>query len=195
MSYWATALDQAESGLIQLKNQPDFACKFTQMVDLFSKTLQAKRRLLICGNGGSLCDAMHFAEEFTGRFRTNRPALPVIALSDPAHLTCVGNDFGFDEVFSRGVEAFAQPNDVLIVLSTSGNSANILRALTQAKTQAVHTVAFLGKTGGACAGLSDIEWIVPGSSSDRIQELHMLMLHIAIEGVERTLFPETYVDS
>jgi D-sedoheptulose 7-phosphate isomerase len=151
------------------------------------------RKVLICGNGGSACDAMHFAEEFTGRYRKDRKALPVIALNDPAHITCVGNDFGFEHIFSRGVEAFGKPGDVFIGISTSGNSQNVIFAQELASQLGMSTVALLGKDGGLLKSKSQIEFIVPGKTTDRIQELHMLILHIIIEAVERELFPELYV--
>ena len=146
-------------------------------------------KLLIAGNGGSLCDAMHFAEELTGYFRKARKALPALALSDPGHLTCVGNDVGFEEVFSRGVEAYGQKGDLFVALTTSGNSENLVRAVTEAKKKEMITVAFLGKTGGLLKGRCDYEWIVSGFDySDRIQEAHMAAIHIIIEMVERELF-------
>lgn len=146
-------------------------------------------KLLIAGNGGSLCDAMHFAEELTGQFRKPRPALPAIALSDPGHLTCVSNDMGFDRVFSRGVEALGKKEDVLVVLSTSGNSLNILHALDLAQKKEMKTIAFLGKEGGKVKGLASLEWIVSGfKNTDRIQEVHMAAIHIIIEVIEKQLF-------
>jgi len=149
----------------------------------------AKNKILIAGNGGSLCDAMHFAEELTGQFRNYRKALPAIALSDPGHLTCVGNDMGYESVFSRGVEALGQPGDLFIALTTSGNSPNLIAAVKKAKERGLKTIAFLGKTGGKLKGLSDLEWIVSGFSySDRIQEAHMTAIHILIEMVEKELF-------
>jgi len=160
--------------------------------ELIARTFQNGGKILICGNGGSATDAMHFAEEFTGRFRKNRKALPVIALTDPSHITCVGNDFGFEEIFSRGVEAFGKKEDVLIGLSTSGNSENIIRAFQKAKEIGMKTIALLGKDGGKLKGFGDFEFIIPAETSDRIQELHMTILHVIIEGVERILFPENY---
>jgi D-sedoheptulose 7-phosphate isomerase len=135
-----------------------------------------------------MCDAMHFAEELTGRFRQDRPPLPAIAISDPSHITCVGNDYGFDEIFARGVQAYGKPNDVAIGISTSGNSENILRALDRAISMGLKTVALLGKDGGKLKGLCDLELIIPGETSDRIQEVHMAILHILIEKIERDLF-------
>ncbi|PCI94026.1 phosphoheptose isomerase [Candidatus Aerophobetes bacterium] len=146
-------------------------------------------KLLIAGNGGSLCDAMHFAEELTGYYREKRAALAAVALSDPGHMSCVANDTGFDEVFVRSVEALARPGDILIVLTTSGNSKNLHKAVLAAKKKKINTIAFLGKTGGCIKGLSDLEWIVEGFKySDRIQEVHMAAIHMIIEMVEKQLF-------
>jgi D-sedoheptulose 7-phosphate isomerase len=146
-------------------------------------------KVLIAGNGGSLCDAMHFAEELTGVFRKRRKALPAIALADAGHLTCTGNDLGFEEIFARGVEAYGQPGDILIALTTSGNSPNIHRAVFCAKEMGLMTIAFLGKTGGKLLGVSDLEWTVSGFLySDRVQEAHMAAMHIIIEMVETQLF-------
>ena len=149
-------------------------------------------KILACGNGGSACDAIHFAEEFTGRFRKHRRALPVIALTESSHLTCVANDYGWDEVFARGVEAFGKPGDLLLAISTSGNSPNVIRAVETAKEIGMGTILLLGKTGGILKGTSDHEIIVDCQTTERIQEIHMMALHILIEAVERTLFPENY---
>ena len=150
------------------------------------------KKSLIAGNGGSNCDAMHFAEEFTGRFRKDRRALPSISISDSSHITCVGNDYGFDFIFAKGVEAFGQEGDFFFGISTSGNSKNVIEAVKMAKEKKLKTVALLGKDGGKLKGVCDYEFIIPGETSDRIQEVHMMILHIIIEGVERTLFPENY---
>ena len=147
---------------------------------------------IICGNGGSTCDAMHFEEEFTGRYRKNRRPLPAISISNPGHITCVANDYGYDDVFSRGVEAHGKAGDVFIGLSTSGNSKNIIHALDKAKEIGMKTVCLLGKDGGALKGKSDHEFVINERTADRIQEVHMLILHVIIEGVERQLFPELY---
>lgn len=150
------------------------------------------KKLLACGNGGSACDAMHLCEEFTGQYRKHRRALPAISLTDASHITCVGNDFGFEEIFARGVEAFGQQGDWLVVLSTSGNSKNIIKAVEMAKQKGLVVVALLGKDGGKLKSQADYEFIIPAQTSDRIQEVHMTILHIIIEGVERALFPENY---
>lgn len=149
-------------------------------------------KVLIAGNGGSNCDALHFAEEFTGRFRKDRRALPALAISDSSHITCVGNDYGFDYIFSKGVEAFGKEGDMFIGISTSGNSNNVIKAVEAAKKLNMKTVALLGKDGGKLKGMCDYEFVVAGDTSDRIQEIQMAILHIIIEGVERIMFPENY---
>jgi D-sedoheptulose 7-phosphate isomerase len=168
----------------------DRACldSIDRLAALLAERFAAGKKVLICGNGGSACDAMHFAEELTGRFRKNRPALPALACTDPGHITCTANDYGFEHVFSRWVEALGQKGDVLIVLSTSGNSANILKAADAGRTRALTTVSLLGGDGGKIKGRCDHEFIVPAAVSDRIQELHMLILHTLVEGVERIMF-------
>jgi D-sedoheptulose 7-phosphate isomerase len=148
-------------------------------------------KLIVAGNGGSLCDAAHFAEELTGVFRMLRPALPAIALSDAGHLTCVGNDLGFDWVFARGVEAYGKPEDIFVGLTTSGNSQNIINAVQKAKELGLKTVLFLGKGGGKLKGHADYELLINGfKTSDRIQEAHMMAIHIIIEVLEEILFPD-----
>ena len=156
-------------------------------------TVERGGTLLACGNGGSMCDAMHFAEEWTGRFRRDRRALRAIALSDPATLTCIANDFGYDDVFARQIDALAQPGDLLVAISTSGESANVLRAVAAAKPRNVLTVGLLGRGGGGVGAAVDIPIVVPlATTSDRIQEVHIKVLHIVIEAVERRLFPANY---
>ncbi|MEM8897864.1 MAG: D-sedoheptulose 7-phosphate isomerase [Bacteroidota bacterium] len=166
--------------------------KIAEAAKLVSEAFLTGSKVLSCGNGGSACDAMHFAQEFTGRFRGDRKALPVICISDPTHITCVGNDYGFDHIFSRGVEAYGQKGDILIALSTSGNSANIIKAAEAAQERDMKIFTLLGKSGGKLKGEGDIERIIPGTTSDRIQEIHMIILHTIIEMVERELFPENY---
>ncbi len=145
-------------------------------------------KVLSCGNGGSHCDAMHFAEELTGRYRENRPGYPGIAISDPSHLSCVSNDFGYDFVFSRYVEAVGSAGDVLFGLSTSGNSGNILKAIEAAKAKGMKTIALTGKDGGQMAGLADIEIRVPHFGyADRIQEIHIKIIHIVIQLIEKEM--------
>jgi len=143
-----------------------------------------------------MCDAMHFAEEWTGRFRPARAPLPAISFSDPSHLTCIANDFGYDQVFARLVAAHGKRGDLLVVLSTSGDSPNVLRALDEARARDVKTVGLLGKGGGAALSKVDVPVVVPrATTSDRIQEMHIKVLHIAIEAVERRLFPANYAQA
>ena len=158
------------------------------VAEVVANAFNAGGKVLACGNGGSACDAMHFCEELTGRFRRDRKALPAIACTDPGHITCTANDYGFEHVFSRWVEALARPGDVLIILSTSGNSENVVRAAGAARELGVTTVALLGRGGGRLAGACDHQWIVPGDTPDRVQELHMLILHALVERVEMILF-------
>ncbi len=183
---------QAAQLIVDFAANDDEMNKTVAASELIAAALNNGGKILSAGNGGSLCDAMHFAEEFTGRFRNNRRALPVIALADSTHITCVGNDFGFDEIFSRGVEAFGRDGDIFVGLSTSGNSANIIKAVEKARANNMKVILLLGKDGGKLAGQADIEFIVPGKTSDRIQEVHMTVLHIIIEGAERILFPDNY---
>lgn len=184
-------IQSIEDGIraMEFLKRPESLQFIRDAADLCVDRLRQGNKILIAGNGGSLCDAMHFAEELTGFFRKHRPALPAIALSDPGHLTCVGNDMGYEEVFARSVEALGQSGDILVVLTTSGNSPNLIKAVSMAKSKGMATVAFLGKTGGKLKEVCDLEWIVEGFAySDRIQEAHMAAIHIIIEMIEKTLF-------
>ncbi|MDN3609272.1 D-sedoheptulose 7-phosphate isomerase [Vibrio ostreicida] len=155
---------------------------------LLADSFKQGGKVLSCGNGGSHCDAMHFAEELTGRYRENRPGFPGIAISDPSHLSCVSNDFGYDHVFSRYVEAVGAKGDVLFGLSTSGNSGNILKAIEAAQAKGMKTIALTGKDGGKMAGLADIEIRVPHFGyADRIQEIHIKIIHIVIQLIEKEM--------
>lgn len=166
--------------------------KTAEVSELIAGAFKGGNKVIIAGNGGSACDAMHFAEEFTGKFRSDRKSLPVIALTDPAHITAVGNDFGFEYVFSRGIEAHGKKGDVFIGITTSGNSPDIIKAIEKSKENGLTPVALLGKGGGKVKGMCPYEFIVAGATSDRVQEVHMVVLHIVIEGAERILFPENY---
>ncbi|MBM7457078.1 D-sedoheptulose 7-phosphate isomerase [Oceanisphaera litoralis] len=155
---------------------------------LLADSFKAGGKVLSCGNGGSHCDAMHFAEELTGRYRENRPGYPAIAISDPSHLSCVANDFGFEYVFSRYLEAVGKEGDVLFGLSTSGNSGNIIRAIEAARAKGIKVIALTGKDGGKMAGLADVEIRVPHFGyADRIQEVHIKIIHILIQLVEKEM--------
>lgn len=143
-------------------------------------------KIISCGNGGSHCDAMHFAEELSGRYRDNRRALPALAISDPSHISCVGNDYGFDFIFSRYVEGLGHHGDVLLGISTSGNSMNVINAYNAAKEKQMKTVMLTGKDGGKLAGLADVEIRVPHFGyADRIQEIHIKVIHILIQLIEK----------
>jgi D-sedoheptulose 7-phosphate isomerase len=159
---------------------------------LLAESFAAGGKVIACGNGGSACDAIHFAEEFTGRFIKDRKPLPAIPLTDPGHLTCVGNDYGYDEVFARGVSAYGKPGDVLVAITTSGNSRNVMRAVEEARRLEMSVILLLGKDGGSLKGKADAEIWVRARATERIQEMHMVALHVVIESVERLLFPENY---
>ena len=152
---------------------------------LLAESFKNGGKVLSCGNGGSHCDAMHFAEELTGRYRENRPGYPAIAISDVSHLSCVSNDFGYDYVFSRYVEAVGKEGHVLFGLSTSGNSKNVLNAIAAAKAKGMKVIAMTGKDGGQMAGLADVEIRVPHFRyADRIQEIHIKVIHILMMLIE-----------
>jgi D-sedoheptulose 7-phosphate isomerase len=186
------SLNNAYICLKQFINNENNLIKIEQISSQIAIAFQNKNKVLICGNGGSAADAIHFAEEFTGRFKKDRKALPVIPLTEAAHITCVGNDYGFNEIFARGVQAYGNTGDVFIGISTSGNSQNVAKAMKTAQQAGLHTISFLGKTGGQMKGKADLEIVFPGADTARIQELQMLVLHIIIESVERILFPQNY---
>lgn len=186
---FSTSLDDAIRAIEQLKT-PESIKFMLESAQLLAEVFQRGNKVIIAGNGGSLCDAAHFAEELTGLFRQYRPALPAIALTEPGHITCVGNDLGFDQIFSRGVEAYGKTGDLFVGLTTSGNSPNIVQAMHTAKALGLKTIAFLGKNGGTLKGFADLELLISGfSTSDRIQEAHMAAIHMIIEAAETILFP------
>lgn len=153
---------------------------------LLSESFKAGGKVLSCGNGGSHCDAMHFAEELTGRFRDNRPGYAAIAISDPSHISCVSNDFGYEYVFSRYVEAVGREGDALLGISTSGNSGNIIKAVEAARAKGMKVILLSGKDGGEMAGMADVEIRVPHFGyADRIQEVHIKAIHIMIQLIEK----------
>lgn len=182
-------LQSAIDGAIETsRSLNELAQPLGRAVDALEHCLASGHKLLICGNGGSAADAAHFATEFVVRFTADRPAYPAICLSnDGGTLTAAGNDYGFDEIFARQVAAFGQEADVLICLTTSGDSRNVQRALEEARNRGVVTIALLGRTGGATRGAADIELLVGGDSTARIQEAHMLLLHVLCEAVEERL--------
>lgn len=159
--------------------------KIAEAGKLMLHSFASKGKIISCGNGGSMCDAMHFAEELTGRFRENRNPLPAIAIADVSHLSCVANDFGYDKIFSRYVQAFGNNNDVLLAISTSGNSVNVIKAAQMAKEKGMKVVGLTGKEGGNLAALCDIEIRVPFNGyADRIQEIHIKIIHSLIHYIE-----------
>lgn len=168
-----------------LENDENIAA-IEQAGQLLVSSLQQDGKILSCGNGGSMSDAMHFAEELSGRFRDDRPAYAAVALSDPSYLTCVANDYGFEQVFARGVEALGKRGDVLLAISTSGNSENVLRAVGAAKQKGMRVVGLTGKTGGELSELCDVEIRAPQSQyADRAQEIHIKVIHCLIHYVEQ----------
>jgi len=182
---------QAQEVLGHFISDPGTWKKIEKAGDLLVQALRSGNKIISCGNGGSMCDAMHFAEELTGRFHNERRPLPAIAISDPANITCVANDYGFDYVFSRTIEALGKNGDVLLALSTSGNSINIIKAIDSAMKAGMKVIALTGNSGGHISGLCDVEIRVPHSGySDRIQEIHIMVIHSLVNYVEISLFTE-----
>lgn len=179
---------EAQKVLDEFISDPDNLERVKKAGDLMASAVKSGNKIMSCGNGGSMCDAMHFAEEMTGRFRDERKALPAIAISDVSHITCTGNDYGFDHIFSRYVDAIGNKGDVLLALSTSGNSKNILNAIDSAKKKGMKVVGLTGKDGGKMADLCDIEIRSPKSNySDRVQEIHIKVIHSLIDYIEKNL--------
>ncbi|MDD4150914.1 MAG: D-sedoheptulose 7-phosphate isomerase [Bacteroidales bacterium] len=167
-----------------LKDETNFE-KIEQAGQLIVNSIKHGGKVISCGNGGSMSDAMHFAEELTGSFREKRQAIPAIAISDPSHITCTANDFGFDYIFSRYIEALGKKGDVLLAISTSGNSKNIIEAILAAKKRGMKIIALTGKDGGKIKELCDVEIRVPHFGySDRIQEIHIKIIHSLIDYIE-----------
>lgn len=187
-----TAITQAFADATRIRDtfckDPSNIREIAEIARQLAETYRKRGKVIIFGNGGSMCDAMHFAEELTGRFHRDREALPAIAISDPSHITCVANDFGFDQIFARAVQAYANSGDVVIGISTSGNSANIIAGLQSAREAGCITVALLGGTGGNISGSTDYQLLVPADTSDRVQEVHITILHILVQLVESELF-------
>ena len=179
---------EAQEVLLQFLNDEKQMDNIAHAANIMVDCLQNGGKIIACGNGGSHCDAMHFAEELTGRYRDNRPGIAALAISDPSHLSCVGNDFGFDSVFSRFIESLGKPGDVLLGITTSGNSMNILNAVSTAKNLGISTVVLTGKDGGKVASLCDIEIRAPYSKfADRAQEIHIKVIHSLIDSIEMGL--------
>ncbi|WP_413693461.1 D-sedoheptulose 7-phosphate isomerase [Psychromonas sp. KJ10-2] len=174
-------LEEAQTVLSAFLSDQNNLQDIENAATLLADSFKNEGKVLACGNGGSHCDAMHFAEELTGRYREHRPSYPAIAISDPSHLSCVGNDYGYDYVFARYLEGVGRRGDVLFCLSTSGNSENILKAIEVAQQKGIKVIALTGKDGGKMAGLADVEIRVPHFGfADRIQEVHIKVIHILI---------------
>ena len=194
-SHIQSSLQEAHAALTALLANPAGLASVEQAAQLLIATFEAKGRVYSCGNGGSMCDAMHFAEELTGRYRKDRAALGATAISDAGHLTCVGNDHGYDNVFARYIEGHGRAGDCLVALSTSGTSKNIIRAAEVARQLGMKTIILSGRRSEKLEALSDVYVCTPGGKyADRVQELHIKVLHILIELIERHFFPENYLE-
>lgn len=189
---WNTCFNDALETLKTFSSDSEQLKKCEEFSKILIEAFKKESNVFSCGNGGSHCDAMHFAEEMTGRYRKDRRPLGALALGDASHTTCVSNDYGFKYVFSRQVEGLGRAGDVLIGISTSGNSENVILAIEAAKKKGMKTICLLGKDGGKLKDLADLSIIVPAQTSDRIQEMHIKLIHTVIETVERNLFPENY---
>lgn len=191
-SYIAASLDEAKRVLDQFIANSANLQAIEDAVNLLANSFAQGGHAISCGNGGSMCDAIHFAEELTGRFRKERAPLPAMPICDPGHITCTANDYGFDFIFSRYVESWGRHGDVLLAISTSGNSPNIIKAVQAAKSKGMKVIGLLGKGGGQLKSMVDVPIVVPSDTSDRTQEIHIKTIHIMIEGIERKLFPQNY---
>jgi D-sedoheptulose 7-phosphate isomerase len=181
-------LTQAQDVLTAFLGNPENIHKIEEAAVVMGAAIKNGGKIMSCGNGGSMCDAMHFAEELTGRYRENRPPISAISLSDASHMSCVSNDYGYDHVFSRFVQALGQPQDVLLGISTSGNSANVIKAAEMARSKGLKVVTLTGKDGGQLRPLSDVEINVPHFGfADRIQEIHIKVIHILILLIEQQM--------
>lgn len=187
------ALTQAHAALTALLADEGMLETIARAGALIAASQRAGGAVYSCGNGGSLCDAMHFAEEMTGRYRQDRRPYRAAAISDVSHMACVGNDYGYEHVFSRWVAGMGREGDVLLAITTSGTSANIVEAAREAKRRGMRVIALTGRAGSAITELADVAVVTPaGRWADRVQELHIKVIHILIELVERELDPQNY---
>jgi D-sedoheptulose 7-phosphate isomerase len=184
----STELKEAAALLGRFLSEPTHLLRIEEASIAIANSIKGGGKVISCGNGGSHCDAMHFAEELTGKYREPRKAIPAICISDPSHISCVSNDYGYEFVFSRYLEALGNKGDVLLGISTSGNSANIIRAAQTAKEKGMKVIILSGKDGGKLAPLADIELRVPHFGyADRIQEIHIKIIHILMLLIEKQL--------
>jgi D-sedoheptulose 7-phosphate isomerase len=196
MNAICAALDEAAAALERLRADEPMLARIDAAGTLLADAFAAGHKAYACGNGGSMCDAMHFAEELTGRFRDNRAGYGAIAISDPGHLSCVGNDYGYEQVFARYVTAHGRAGDVLLAITTSGTSKNVVAAALVARERGMRVIALTGRDGTPIVQLADVALVTPGGRyADRVQELHIKVIHILIELVERRLAPENYAAS
>ncbi|WP_298619802.1 SIS domain-containing protein [uncultured Zoogloea sp.] len=187
------SLREARQALDAMLDSPAVVAAVARAGSALAKALDAGGRVYSCGNGGSMCDAMHFAEELSGRYRQDRPALGAAAISDVGHLTCVGNDYGYDRVFARYVEGHGRAGDFLLAISTSGSSPSVLNAVAAARARGMQVIGLHGRPGSPLAQICDFDICTPaGAFADRVQECHIKVIHILIEIVERQLFPQNY---
>ncbi|WP_375737809.1 D-sedoheptulose 7-phosphate isomerase [Pseudomonas boanensis] len=194
LSHIRNSLEEARAALDNFIANEDALRNVERAAQLLVESFENKGRAFSCGNGGSMCDAMHFAEELTGRYRKNRPGIAAISISDASHISCVANDFGYDHIFSRYIESHGRAGDVLIAISTSGKSPNVVKAAEAARGLGVKVVALTGKPGSVLEALADVCICAPGGDyADRVQELHIKVLHILIELIERKLSPQNYL--
>lgn len=192
MSYFVSNFTESANIINRIREDKSFLDVLNNSIKCLSDAVKSNNLIMSCGNGGSMCDAMHFAEELTGRFKKDRRPIKALSFSDPAHMSCVSNDFGYQDIFSRMVDSFGQENDVVIGISTSGNSENVIRAFEVAKTKKIKTIGLLGKDGGKIKDMVDFPLIVPSHTTERIQEVHIKIIHCFIEGIEREIFPDHY---
>ena len=187
------ALLESRDAVNKLIKNEETIRAIAQSGSLIIEAFKKKNRIFSCGTGGSMCDSIHFAEELSGRYRDDRKGLPAIAIADPGHITCVGNDYGYEYIFSRYLQAHARGGDILVAISTSGNSPNVVKAAEYALSKNIEVIALTGNVKSKLSALASIEICTPvGRYADRVQEVHIKVIHILIELVERTLFPENY---
>ena len=189
---WKTCFNEAVQTLEAFAAQPETFEKLDKLTQMITEVVKNGGTVFSCGNGGSHCDALHFAEELTGRYRKDRRPLGALALGDATHTTCCANDFGFETVFERQIEALGRKGDALILLSTSGKSKNQLLAARAARAKGLKTIGLLGRDGGQLKAEVDLAIVVPAKTSERVQEVHIKIIHSLVETMERQLFPEHY---